>query len=97
LSYRLHPGAATDLAKAARFYRRNGGKALVSRFFNEFERVISLIQTNPKLGSFAEHGRQLFHLYGFPFSIIYKTIAGEILVLVVRHQSRDPDFGNERR
>jgi len=66
LSYRLHPGAANDLAEAARFYRRNGGKSLSARFLKEFERVMSLIEANPKIAAFVENERRSFRIYGFP-------------------------------
>jgi hypothetical protein len=39
LTYSLHRGAELDLAEAARFYRREGGRAVVARFLDEFERV----------------------------------------------------------
>lgn len=41
-------------------------------------------------------GRQAFPLVGFPYSVIYRHMAGEIRILVVRYQRRDPSFGSSR-
>ena len=49
MTYSLHRGAADDVAEAARFYRREGGRALEIRFANEFEHVAKLVSKNPGL------------------------------------------------
>ena len=95
--YKLHPSAASDIAEAARFYRREGGKALALRFMNEFDRVANMVALNPGLGTATDDARRKFPLYDFPFSMIYRPSKSGIEILVVRHQRRDPDFGNERR
>jgi len=50
VNFTLHPGAAEDLAQAARFYRREGGRALAARFLDEFERVAALLHRSPEHG-----------------------------------------------
>jgi len=39
----------------------------------------------------------LVSLAGFPYSIIYRQIDMGIRVLVLRHQHRDPEHGEQRR
>jgi plasmid stabilization system protein ParE len=97
LIYKLHPGAAGDVAEAARFYRREGGSALAARFMNEFDRVAKMLVSNPGLGSLTDENHRWFPLYDFPFSIIYHASETGVHILVVRHHRRDPDFGNQRR
>ena len=97
MSYTLHRGAELDLAEAARFYRREGGRAVAARFLNEFERIAELLVESPGLGTPTHNGRRWFPLYGFPYSLIYRPLDAGIRVLVVRHQNRDPEHGEERR
>ena len=54
----LHPGGASDLAQAARFYRQEGGRALAARFIDEFERVAALLAANPAIGTLTEEQRR---------------------------------------
>ena len=85
MTYSLHRGAADDVAEAARFYRREGGRALAIRFVNEFERVAKLVSKNPGLGTPTEDDRHWFPLYDFPYSIIYAPHEEGIRIFVVRH------------
>ena len=97
MSYTLHRDAEHDLGNAVRFYRVEAGRAVAARFLDELERVAELLADNPELGSPTHEERRWFPLHGFPYSIIYRPVVGGIRILVVRHQSRDPEFGNERR
>jgi plasmid stabilization system protein ParE len=97
LSFTLHPGAASDLAQAARFCRQEGGRALAARFIDEFERVAALLAANPALGMTTEEERRWFPLHGFPYSVIYCPQRQGIHILVLRHQHRNPEHGAARR
>jgi hypothetical protein len=37
-----------------------------------------------------------FEAFGFPYSVICRHVSPDIRVLVVRHQNRDPDYGEKR-
>ena len=97
MSLSIHRLAAEDLAVAARFYRDGAGAGLARRFLAEFERVVKLLERHPGLGTPAADGRQVHPLADFPYSVIYKVEGDEIRILVVRHQSRDPDYGEGRK
>ena len=97
MSRTLHRLAADDLAEAFRFYKREAGVGVARRFLNEFERVVKLLEEFPGVGTPAGDGRQSFPLVDFPYTLIYRAHGTEIRVLVVRHQSRDPDHGEFRR
>jgi hypothetical protein len=43
-----------------------------------------------------EAGRGMHPMVGFPYPIIDRQNAGDNRILVVRHQSRDPDHGQNR-
>ncbi|MCI1193577.1 type II toxin-antitoxin system RelE/ParE family toxin [Calidifontimicrobium sp. SYSU G02091] len=50
MKFTLHPAAERDLADAARFYRREAGRAVALRFLDEFERIAQLLAARPGLG-----------------------------------------------
>ena len=93
----IHRFASEDLLEAARRYKREAGTGLARRFLKEFERVIKLLEEFPGIGTPTSDGRQSFPLVDFPYTVIYRHLGSEIRVLVVRHQSRDPDYGETRR
>lgn len=93
----LHRGAEADLLEAARFYRREGGPKLAGRFLDEFDRVVQLLLRYPGIGSPTRGHRRVHPMRGFPYSVIYREFeAGNIRVLVVQAQRRDPSHGEER-
>ena len=93
----LHREADSDLTEAFRRYKREAGVGVAGRFLKEFRRVSVLLEANPGLGTPTEAGRQSFPLFGFPYTVIYREVDGGIRILVVRHQSRDPEYGEQRR
>jgi plasmid stabilization system protein ParE len=97
MTYSLHRGAEQDLFEAAQFYRREGGSRLASRFLSEFERVAQLMFEFPGIGTPTEGLRRVHPLRNFPYSVIYRVTDGQIRILVVRGQLRDPEYGDSRR
>jgi plasmid stabilization system protein ParE len=93
----IHRSAAEDLAQATRFYKQEAGAGLARRFLAEFERIARLLEEYPELGTPTADQRRSFLLADFPYSVIYRRDSGGIRILVVRHQSRDPGFGEGRR
>lgn len=97
MTYSLHRGAELDLLEAARFYRHEGGAKLANRFLNEFERVAKLLVEFPGIGTPADELRRVHPLQDFPYSVMYRQANGNIRILVVRGQLRDPAHGESRR
>jgi plasmid stabilization system protein ParE len=89
--------AAEDLAQAVRFYKREAGVGLARRFLAEFERAVGLLEQHPGLGTPNNEGRRTYPLSDFPYSVIYRSEGNSIRILVVRHQSRDPEYGDGRQ
>ena len=97
MSRSIHRFAADDLAEAVRFYKKQAGSGVARRLLNEFERVAKLLEEFPGIGTPTADGRQSFPLVDFPYSVIYRAEEAAIRILVVRHQSRDPEYGESRR
>lgn len=92
----LHPDAERDLAEAAAYCERAGSALVAVRFVAEFRRVANLLMAFPAMGSPRSRGRRGFAMSVFPYTVIYRPGADEILVLVVKHDSRRPGFGGDR-
>jgi plasmid stabilization system protein ParE len=97
LSYILHCGAELDIADAVRFYKKEGGAQLVKRFLDEFRRVANLLDQYPQFGTAVNDDRRTYPLHTFPYTVIYEIVDLGVQILVVRHQSRDPQHGQERK
>ena len=95
--YTLHRGAEADLDEACRRYQKTASGRVIVRFLDEFERIAELLAREPSLGTPAGDERASFPLHGFPYTVIYKPTDTGIRILVVRHQHRDPEHGENRR
>jgi plasmid stabilization system protein ParE len=92
----IHRLASADLAQAVRFYKSEAGVGLARRFLNEFERVAMLLEQHPGIGTPTTDGRRVHPLADFPYSVIYRHDNSGLRILVIRHHSRDPDYGENR-
>ena len=84
MSYSLHPDAEQDLNDALDFYVEHAGHAVALRFLNEFERVASLLDEHPAMGTPAGNGRRVFPLRMFPYSVVYRRLDAGVRIVVVR-------------
>jgi plasmid stabilization system protein ParE len=82
--------------RCVRYYKIEAGTGVAGRFLNEFERVARHLESNPGFGTPTGEGRRWFPLRAYPYSVIYRETGTGIRILVVRHQSREPSFGDER-
>ncbi|MFZ4623499.1 MAG: type II toxin-antitoxin system RelE/ParE family toxin [Rhodoferax sp.] len=92
----MHAGASQDVADAVDFYTQSAGAHIAARFLNEFERVARLLIANPGFGTPTTLGRRTYPLHGFPYSVVYSARGETLRFLIVRHQSRKPDFTSHR-
>lgn len=92
----LHPAAERDLLEAASFYEREGSPLVAARFVAEFKRVATLLGEHPEIGSPRSSGRRGLPMNVFPYTVIYRSGADQIRILVVKHQRKRPAFGRGR-
>jgi plasmid stabilization system protein ParE len=96
LKYSLHPEAEGDLERILERYVSRFGKAAAERFLNEYERVRSLVVKNPELGTKATRGRRTYPFKEMPYLLVYRIEETGVVILVVRHQHRNPRLGARR-
>jgi len=51
---------------------------------------------HPGLGTPTTRSRRVLPLKTFPYSVVYRKESGHLRILIVRHQSRKPDFVSNR-
>lgn len=92
----IHPDAERELREAAEFYEREGSPLVAARFVREFRRLIELLGEHPHIGSPRARGRRGFSMSVFPYTLIYRATQDQIVILVVKHDSRRPGHGSKR-
>jgi plasmid stabilization system protein ParE len=93
----IHPAAEQDLQQAAEFYEKEGSPLVAGRFVQEFKRLVSLLLEYPQVGSPRSNGRRGLSMKVFPYTVIYRVKTDEIVVLVIKHDRRQPGYGTKRK
>ena len=93
---RFHPGAEVELAAEAQYYdERLPG--LGERFTDEVEAAVGLASSFPLIGSPYKYGTRRVFTKKFPFSIVYRVLASEIVVLAIAPFPRKPAYWRRRK
>ena len=74
MKYWLHPEAEDDLARVIERYKRRFGVVAARRFFTEYERVRSLVLSNPDLGTKLSRGRRAYPFKAMPYLLVYRRV-----------------------
>lgn len=77
-------------------YYNKAQAGLGTRFADAIEKAAALVLTFPDVGSpFFSDTRRVI-VKDFPFSLIYNSFAGDIVIFAVAHQSRRPGYWRTR-
>jgi toxin ParE1/3/4 len=97
---RIERAAEEELRDSIIWYeqRRDG---LGAEFYREVQRVLKMIEHNPRLGSpvpnVASHrNTRRVLLRRFPFTVVYRELDAEIQVIAFAHTSRKPGYWRKR-
>ena len=96
LPLRLLDEAKAEMSEAAEWYRVHASERIRDRFIEQVEIVFERIRTTPEVYAIAERGARKALVKRFRYSVIYKVEDGEILVISVFHNSRDPESWQSR-
>ena len=91
----FHEGAASDVKSAVAWYRKRNPKTALD-FVEELRRATDTIREAPARWPLGKNDTRRFQLWRFPFSIIYSESDSSIIIWVVAHGSRRPDYWAER-
>ena len=91
----FHPDAAEEYAEAAEFYTRIESE-LGGRFYDEIERLIETVCTQPDLFRIFD-GTARWHISTvFPFAIIYLDQPDRVWIVAVMHCGKRPGYWKDR-
>jgi plasmid stabilization system protein ParE len=88
--------ARTELREATARYRRIS-KRLALRFADEIKRAQALIAADPSRWLEVEPGIRRVLLRKFPYALLYALEDNRIVVLVVKHHKRHPQYWHDDR
>ena len=89
---RYNPLARDEVIKAA-VYFDDQSKGLGNRFLLEIDKVVKDIAASPLSWPITSHEtRKRILVSPFPYSIYYKIVHGEAVIIAVVHQSRSQDY-----
>jgi plasmid stabilization system protein ParE len=91
------PLALGELHDAAAFYAASANVALGLAFLAEFDRAMSGILVNPRVGAVFRGTRRRYALRRFPYSVFYQVASDEIRVVAVAHHRRRPSYWARRK
>ena len=87
--------AEGDYTESLKWYAERSVEA-ANDFDIEFDRAISQIARDPERFPMCDSRHRYFLLRRFPFRIIYRIVASDIVVIAVAHGSRSPDYWAKR-
>jgi plasmid stabilization system protein ParE len=89
--------AADEFTEAVRWYeaRRSG---LGAEFFNAVASTVSLIETNPEIGTTisTDGGTRRALVARFPYQVVYRLRPTEIVIVAIAHLKRRPEYWKNR-
>ncbi|GAA4408015.1 type II toxin-antitoxin system RelE/ParE family toxin [Quisquiliibacterium transsilvanicum] len=78
-------------------YYQDRERGLGDRFRDSVEAAAAIASAHPKLGSPWKLRTRRVFLRGFPFSVVYRTEADEVVVFAVAHFKRRPTYWRSRK
>ncbi|MBC7366386.1 MAG: type II toxin-antitoxin system RelE/ParE family toxin [Undibacterium sp.] len=93
----FHPAVQRDFNAAISFYDQVG-PAMADRFEAEMRAGLANIKLNPRRYAYHQSSAvyRRFKFPSFPYVIVYRELADEIRVTVLKHERRDSPYGLSR-
>lgn len=93
---RFHQDALAEFAAQARYYEAKS-IGLGEKFTNEVEAATNIAREFPEMGApFKFNTRRVFPKK-FPFSVVYRVLAQEIVIIAVAPDARKPGYWRSRK
>lgn len=70
---------------------------LANDFWEELTSAFHYAQEFPERHHFDPSGRRRSNLKRFPYHFLFRTNTSQIKVIVLRHDSQNPNYGNRRK
>ena len=96
MSHSFTPAARDEFVAAIHWYVADGRAASAEFFEQDVDRALRLLDFMPRLGTPGTRGTRTWPLRDFPYSLVYRIEHGDISVIAVAHQSREPGYWRGR-
>ena len=93
---RFHSEALEEFTAEAVYYESKSA-GLGERFASEVEAAIRIAAEFPEMGAPFKYGTRRVFPKKFPFSVVYRIQAEEIIVLAVAPDARKPGYWRDRK
>ena len=93
----VHPEVDNDLLDHINYYARKVEPQLAIEFYIEFRRCFdTIIERGASFPLYTSRLRRI-NFNRFPYHILFEILGDEVIhIVVVKHDSRDPDLGLDR-
>ncbi len=81
---------------AALEYYEGQASGLARSLDADLTRSLDFVKANPHLGSPFQSGTRRVVLHRFPYTVVYKELKDEILVVAFAHQKQRPGYWRDR-
>ena len=93
----FHRQVASDVSRIMDYYEDVGGPQLADDFYSELRAFFQKASESPEAYSIRERDLRRVNLEKFPFHFLFRIVAAQVRILVVRHHRRRPSLGLRRR
>jgi len=93
----VHPLVDNDLVDYIDYYSREAGAEIAISFYEEFLKCLAVIEERAKGFPMNTSRLRRINFDRFPYHILFEVLdESTVHVVVVKHDSRDPDLGLDR-
>jgi plasmid stabilization system protein ParE len=93
----LHPKVYSDIAQVMEYYEQVAGADLAGEFYSELLQLMREAAKRPESFSIRERDMRRANLRRFPYHFLFRIADDAVRILVLRHDTREPSLGTERR
>jgi len=92
---RIRPEVVDEVAEAVRWYEQHD-EGLGREFLRAYYSCLAFVQRNPEARARAYRLFRRSLLRRFPYAVFYAAEGGELVIVLVAHCARDPDWLREQ-
>src|SRR5262245_45638378 len=93
----FHPKVYSDIDKVMSYYEQVANRELADEFYSELRHWLREAFNRPASFPVGEGDIRRVNLQRFPYHFLFRIAGNAVRILVVRHHSRHPSLGSERR
>ena len=93
----FHPRVFSEVDAIMRYYEDVADSRLADDFYADFRSKVMEAVEHPERFNERVGGFKRVNLHRFPYNFLFREIGAIIRILVVRHHSRNPQYGAKRK